>query len=296
MARNRKAVERVEAVLRLAPDPVKAAAKRAAGPFDVVQRARFRRRTGYAAPVPPAVLRARIGVGIDVAHFVGTGLEAAETIKTAVAGQGRDLAELSLVYDWGCGCGRLLIPLEQHVRAGTVLAGSDVDDEAIAWLQGARPAMRLAVNGFQPPLPAADGEVDLLISSSILTHLSEPDQDSWLAEVRRVLAPGGIALISVCGHGMHDAMRTGRIQTRDKDLTARLAEMPDLDDKGFIFVPYQRTGWNERDFPGVTGQYGLAFHSPAYVDERWGKWFDVAGQDERALNAHQDLVVLRRKP
>jgi SAM-dependent methyltransferase len=200
---------------------------------------------------------------------------------------------MPLVYDWGCGCGRLLLPLQQHVGAGTVLAGSDVDAEAIGWLQKARPGMRLAVNGFQPPLPLADGEAHLLISSSILTHLSEPDQDVWLAEVKRVLAPDGIALITVSGHPMYELMRSGEIQTRDKDLTARLAQMPDLDATGFVFVPYERTSWNERDFPGVTGSYGLAFHSPAYVRERWGSLFEVAAQDERSLNAGQDLVVLR---
>jgi SAM-dependent methyltransferase len=272
---------------------VKAAAKRVAEPFDAVQRRSFRRRTGYDGPIPPAVLRARVGVGISVSHFFGTGAQNANVVQAAVESQGRSLEDMGLVYDWGCGCGRLLLPLQERVGAGTTLVGSDVDAEAIGWLKDARPGMRLAVNGFEPPLPLDDGEADLLISSSILTHLSEPDQDLWLAEIKRVLAPDGIALISVCGHGMHELMRSGEIQTRDKDLTGRLAQMPDLDERGFIFVPYERTAWNDRDFPGVTGSYGLAFHSPGYIREHWARLFEVAGQHERALNAAQDLVVLR---
>lgn len=290
---SRKTVERLESALRLAPAPVKAAAKRISEPFDAVQRRAFRRRTGYDGPIPPAVLRARVGVGISVQHFFATGVQNAELVKAAAEAQNRALGEMRLVYDWGCGCGRLLLPLQGHVGNGTVLAGSDVDAEAIGWLRGAQPGMRLAVNGFEPPLPLGDGEADLLVSSSILTHLSGPDQDLWLAEVKRVLAPDGLAVISVCGHAMHELMRSGEIQTRDKDLTRRLSQMPDLDAAGFIFVPYERTSWNERDFPGVTGSYGLAFHSPGYIREHWGRHFEVAAQDERALNAAQDLVVLR---
>jgi SAM-dependent methyltransferase len=295
-SRSRRAFEVVEGALRLAPGPVKSGAKRVAEPFDIVQRASFRRNTGFTGPIPPAVLRARVGVGISVRHFVGTGIQAAHTIAAAVEAQDRSLQDMGLIYDWGCGCGRLLVPLRDRVGANTVLAGSDVDAQAIGWLSGACPDMRLGVNGFEPPLPLADGEADLLISSSILTHLGEDSQDRWLDEVRRVLAPDGLALISVCGHEMHARMRSGEIETRDRALTRRLAGMPDLADAGFIFVDYERTARDERDFPGVTGSYGLAFHSPEYLREHWGAHgLELLGHHAQALNAAQDLVVLRRR-
>jgi SAM-dependent methyltransferase len=285
-------MERLEGTLRTAPEPVKNAAKRVAAPFDGIQRWRYRRQSGYSGPIPPAVLRARVGAGISVPGFFETGKLNADWIERVVDDVGIPFKSRRLVYDWGCGCGRVLIPLQEKVDDGAVLAGSDVDAEAIEWASRAFPEMRLAVNGFAPPLPVEDGSVDCLISSSIFTHLDEPEQDVWLDEVRRVLAPGGVAVISVAGAGMHEPMRSGLMPTRDNDLSERLAAMPDLDDEGFIFVPYKRTDLNDRDFPGITGAYGLTFHSAAYVAEHWGRSFEVLAHRERIVNAWQDLVVV----
>ena len=39
------------------------------------------------------------------------------------------------------------------------------------------------------PLPAADGEFDAVLAMDVLEHVTDPDHT--LAEIRRVLAPGG---------------------------------------------------------------------------------------------------------
>src|SRR5262249_19201845 len=43
------------------------------------------------------------------------------------------------------------------------------------------------------PLPAKDGEFSLLIAHSVFTHLTKAQSEYYLSEVRRILAPGGIA-------------------------------------------------------------------------------------------------------
>lgn len=293
-------LKRIEPHLKLLPDPLKRAAKAASGPADVGVRALYRRRTGDQRPLPPAALRARVGAGIRPEVFNGGGRQLLAAVEQALALEGRSLRDAGAVYDWGCGSGRLLRHLEGAVGPQTRILGSDVDGEAIAWASRAFPRMELRTNGFAPPLPAADGEVDVLVSSSIVTHLTEADQDAWLADVARVLAPGGIALITTAGPRMLETMRgTEDLPTRGRELHDRLAALPALDHAaghGFLFEPYEVNRWNRRDFTGITGEYGLAFHDPAYVRDHWSQWFEVAAHHETAVNTVQDLYVLRARP
>ena len=285
---------RAERALTLAPEPLKDAAKRLAPAADAVLVPAYRRRGWYQGPIPPAVLRARVGAGVSVEAFVGGGRATVDAVEAALEAHGRSLAGLRHIYDWGCGCGRLLLHLDRRRSAHTTLSGSDVDDEAVAWAARAWPHMRIAVNGFSPPLPVGDGEVDCLISSSILTHLPEPDQDAWLGEIHRVLAPGGIALVSVQGRTSRELIARGEHATRGQALVDALRALPELDVAGFQFVPYERSERTSDDFRGIAGEYGMTFHSPAYVREHWSRWFDVLDHREADVNTHQDLVVVER--
>ena len=48
-------------------------------------------------------------------------------------------------------------------------------------------------------LPFADGAFDLVWASEVIEHVS--DTARWLSEVRRVLTPGGVLLITTPSHG-----------------------------------------------------------------------------------------------
>ncbi|MCA1657735.1 MAG: class I SAM-dependent methyltransferase, partial [Verrucomicrobiaceae bacterium] len=52
---------------------------------------------------------------------------------------------------------------------------------------------------LHPPTPFADGSFDLVHGISVFTHLSEADQDRWLAELQRITEPGGAVLMSIQG-------------------------------------------------------------------------------------------------
>lgn len=69
------------------------------------------------------------------------------------------------------------------------------------------PADTRVVAGAADSLPVADGTVDTLVSTLVLC--SVPDVDAAIAELRRVVAPGGRLLLleHVAGHG-----RTRRLQ------------------------------------------------------------------------------------
>jgi len=101
-----------------------------------------------------------------------------------------------VIVDLGCGPGLFLRDLgERYPEAA--LYGYDVTAAMIAYGQqmpccGARP--KLAVHDVATaPLPHGAGSIDLVSMSSVLHVLDEPGPT--LAEIRRVLAPGGVFLL-----------------------------------------------------------------------------------------------------
>ncbi len=95
------------------------------------------------------------------------------------------------VLDVGCGNGALLTALEGRIAEGV---GVDVSAEMIARAKiraAAHPHLSFApIDG--PSLPFTDGRFDVVISLMSFRYL---DWDPMMAEMRRVLAPGGRILI-----------------------------------------------------------------------------------------------------
>jgi SAM-dependent methyltransferase len=92
----------------------------------------------------------------------------------------------------GYGSGIFLPELARHARR---VAGVEVHEEAASVAAALR---RVGVDAdlrraslFE--MPFADGEFDALVCLSVLEHLSE--LDAALAELRRVLRPGGVAVL-----------------------------------------------------------------------------------------------------
>lgn len=91
------------------------------------------------------------------------------------------------VLDVGCGIGDFL-----KFRPGTV--GVDVNPHAVDWCQQRGLDVRLM---DEDRLPFEDGSFNGVVLDNVLEHLSEPQ--ALLAEILRVLAPGGHLLVGVPG-------------------------------------------------------------------------------------------------
>jgi ubiquinone/menaquinone biosynthesis C-methylase UbiE len=121
-----------------------------------------------------------------------------------------DRAELRpghAVLDVGCGTGNLLIEVGRR-HPDVHLAGLDPD--AWALRRAERKAAKAGITaswerGFAQELPQPDGSVDRVLSTLMFHHLDVLAQDALLAEVRRVLRPGGLLLFADLhgGHGGH---------------------------------------------------------------------------------------------
>ena len=92
------------------------------------------------------------------------------------------------VLEVGCGAGRFLRAV-RAARPGLVLVGADVSRSALAML--ASIASDIETRLATPyALPARDGEFDAVLLLDVLEHLEDPA--GMLAEIRRVLVPGGV--------------------------------------------------------------------------------------------------------
>ena len=104
----------------------------------------------------------------------------------------RGVAGPAVIVDVGCGDGSALEAAKAHNPAHR-FAGIDWSADALRLAHGCGlMVVRGAVSA--PGLPVADGAADVVIMSELIEHLVDPD--GAVAEVRRVLRPGGSLLLS----------------------------------------------------------------------------------------------------
>jgi SAM-dependent methyltransferase len=117
------------------------------------------------------------------------------------------------VLEVGCGIGRLALPLTRRLHGGAY-DGIEITSEKVAYCEktiaaghpGFRfhhadifnryynPGGRLAAGDYV--FPFTDDEFDYVFLVSVFTHMLPPDMEHYMAEIARVLRPGGRTYIS----------------------------------------------------------------------------------------------------
>jgi SAM-dependent methyltransferase len=121
------------------------------------------------------------------------GARTAHRRLVAVAG----LAPGQTVLEVGCGTGNLLA-VAADAQPGATVVGLDPDPAALerARAKARRRGRQFRVEqGFADDLPHPDASVDRVLSAFMFHHLPPATKRAMLAEVRRVLVPGGQLLL-----------------------------------------------------------------------------------------------------
>lgn len=242
--------------------------------YRLYERARaLRGRNGRAEsdglPLPPGRLRLVVAGTTDASWFLESGRATAGTIRAAAARYGPDLDEIERLLDFGCGCGRVT----RHWRnLGAAVHGSDYNADLVDWCRRNLAFANFTTNRLAPPLPLPSESIDVAHAVSVLTHLPEDLQHAWLAELRRVLRPGGLLIATTHGDRYLD-----RLDDDERDSYER----------GELVVRWE----------SVAGtNLCTAFHPERYVRERLAGDFELLEfVPEGAADGtpHQDLIVLR---
>lgn len=187
----------------------------------------------------------------------------------------RPLSSFRAILDWGCGAGRVTRYLGMM---SPVVTGVDIDADNLQHSAASLPGVAFEQVGLYPPTALVDGRFDLVIGLSVLTHLQESAQDQWLAELRRIVEPGGILLLSVQGLAQSALYRA----PVERQLRAHR--------EGFLYVG---PDGQLDDVVAEPGYYSHIIQSHEYIMVHWGRYFEVLDIVE-GIAGNQDLVVLRR--
>ena len=92
----------------------------------------------------------------------------------------------------------MAVAWQADLGGATSLAGVDLGAAAIELARRRVPEAELAVRPLID-LPFDDASFDLVLTNDVLQHVPEADVEASLAELRRVLAPGGALLLRTNG-------------------------------------------------------------------------------------------------
>ena len=96
------------------------------------------------------------------------------------------------ICEWGCGPARIIRHLPTLLAdLKPQLTGTDYNLRSIAWCKENIADVSFAPNKLEPPIALPAASFNCIYCLSVFTHLSEPMHSAWIAELTRLVEPGG---------------------------------------------------------------------------------------------------------
>lgn len=195
------------------------------------------------------------------------------------------------VLDVGCGIGRMARPLVPYLTTGSY-DGIDIMRESIEWCREAYASHanfrfrwadvfnaqynregRTFASSYR--FPFDDASFDVVLLYSVFTHMLPPDVDRYLAEISRVLRPGGQCLITyfLLNDRVWQAIREGRAKWKFATKIGEhcYTDTPDM--------PEGVVGYDESYIRELYAKYGLSIPEPIFFGKCGGEPQGVTWQD-----------------
>ncbi len=247
-------------------------------------------RTGLRSDVPPAEIHSMVR---NDPTETGGSYYYSDLVLESLERAGSALAPGSHGLDFSCSSGRVVRPLAAAL-SDVQWHGCDPNAGAIGWAREHAPGIEFFVSDTSPPLPFDDRALDLVFAISVWSHYSEAAALRWLAEMRRVIRPGGHLILTT--HGLQACVWF--TQNRDQWIEARLGghwiahTAHQLERAGHCFwdVFGQGGDW------GVLDQdWGLAFFTPEWLLENAMPGWALVDYAIGRAAGNQDVFALQRR-
>lgn len=195
------------------------------------------------------------------------------------------------ILDFGCGYGRM-IRFYLNDLSSDQLYGVDTDSNILNELRKSNVPGTFSRIDSMGSLPLPDGHFGTIYAYSVFTHLPEDVQSHWLAEIGRVLKPGGVFVATVesprvfnyfLSTDYSDPSLHSWIAGNARRLQTEPQFASDFRSKGFSFLP------------GGTPHYGDAFMTHEYVRSHWNRWFEIEEFQDDGQNFFQAVVIGKRR-
>ena len=158
-------------------------------------------------------------------EYLASGQRDLQEMRDICSRAGVSIEALGHILEFGCADGRMLRWLRELADDREVW-GTDLDAGRIFWCkQHLGPPFHFITNTTVPHLPFEDRHFGFIYAGSVFTHIDDL-ADAWLAELRRILRPGGKLFITV--HLKNDIELLNN-KYRDSGLGQLLRSYPEYD-------------------------------------------------------------------
>jgi ubiquinone/menaquinone biosynthesis C-methylase UbiE len=234
-------------------------------------------------PNPPAHLLQRIANNPSAEAFVESFEYLGPQIKGYLGEAGFDFADFRNILDFGCGVGRFPFTFQKELKPHQKIWACDVNEECARWCQENIDFVETAHCSINPPLPYADNQFGFIYGLSVFTHLNLDMQFLWAWELYRILEPGGVLFVTVCGPIYFPKLAA----LPEKSAPAKKMYSFGVDGL-FNFISF--SGKSESE-----GQVDVASaHNPDFFKKQFSPFEIVKWFPQSLLAGDQDLYILRK--
>jgi ubiquinone/menaquinone biosynthesis C-methylase UbiE len=193
------------------------------------------------------------------------------------------------ILEMGCATGRVM----RHFVCQTDMSeiwGMDINHRHVRWLLEHMPERVKPVTlPALPALPMEDNYFHAVLAYSVFTHI-DTFETGFLAELRRILEPGGIAILTAHTESTWEQVQSGTGPAVESFLARLRASIPQLEDLLKHDLPKGRTGFRHTNLGPYRGQ---VWHSTDYIKRVWGRFFEILEIVPLAHNL-QTVIILRK--
>ncbi len=194
------------------------------------------------------------------------------------------------VLEMGAATGRVLRHIAVQGKFPEIWA-TDLNQRHVRWVnEFLDPSIRCFHNHALPHLPIADNRLDFFCAFSVFTHI-DTFETAWIAEMYRVLRPGGLAYVTFQTEHSWDVLK--ELEPNDRQLL--VLRKTDWFRDDLLQAPLSAERLVARH--SQVGPYrGMVFHHTSLIRKNWGKYFEILDLIPMYHGMNQSVAIIRKPP